>query len=74
MNITFVIGPARSGTTFLVSLLKDEDIIYIDEPNPIWKYSNVKKNHDELEASDVTPKIAEYIRNFFYKKTMARIY
>lgn len=68
MNITFIIGPARSGTTFLASLLKADDILYIDEPNPVWKYSNVKKKHDELEESDITPNIAKYIRNFFYKK------
>jgi hypothetical protein len=61
----FLIGAGRSGTKFLRSCLaasEDVDIIPYDI-NYVWRYGNETLSHDEFKPTDVTPNIANYIKN-----------
>lgn len=51
MNISFI------------GLFKDRDIFYIEEPNSIYKFSTINRNHDEPDVYGFTSKIARYIKN-----------
>ena len=61
-----LIGPHRSGTTFLGNILgKSSGIAYWKEPRQVWSYGNWFKPDDVLTADDVTPGIKRYIRRRF---------
>lgn len=65
ISIYIVVGAARSGTTFLASLLKSDDIHYIEEPNFIWRYRNPTQKDDCLQPHMLTDEIIGYIRSWF---------
>ena len=67
-KVFFIVGPARSGTTFLASLLEDSKLIYFEEPNSIWKYKNVNFDSDVLSSDDVSHKKSAFIRKYFISK------
>ena len=67
-KITFIIGPARAGTTFLAQSLLSQDIEYFEEPNIVWKHRNFHHKFEELDSSNVNKKIKDYIRNYFFSR------
>lgn len=67
-KITVIVGPARSGTTFLANCLASEDIEYFEEPNIVWKHRNWHHKFEELDSSNVNEKIKNYIRNYFFSR------
>ena len=69
-KIIFIIGPARSGTTFLANKLNLADTIYFNEPNHVWKHRLGYKKIEELSLKDVTDKARDYIRNYFFSKAL----
>jgi len=64
-EIVIIVGPARSGTTFLASLIDDERVLYLEEPNLIWSYRNYSQNNDQLSKKDARSEVSEYIRRRF---------
>jgi hypothetical protein len=64
---------ARSGTNLLPEILvHHEDVVYLGEPNYIWKYRNAADGHDMLAASRATPEVCRYIRRRFGRYCAAR--
>lgn len=64
----FLIGAARSGTTFLGDIIASHnDVAYWIEPKYIWNYSNRNKNHDIRHPEEATSKVKKYIINKFLK-------
>lgn len=63
MQFVFIIGAARSGTKFLRSCLSNSDNVYQIpyDVSYIWRYRNENISHDELQISDISPKIKKYI-------------
>lgn len=46
-----------------IGLFKDRDNFYIEEPNSIYKFSTINRNHDEPDVYGFTSKIVRYIKN-----------
>lgn len=69
--IYIIVGPARSGTTYLASLLSHKEVCYIEEPNIIWMYRNASAKDDCLSEANASPPIIRYIRRQFWKKLRA---
>lgn len=67
-KIVIIVGPARSGTTFLASLIEDESILYLEEPNLIWSYKNYNQDHDQLSQKDARNDVSSYIKKRFSAK------
>lgn len=62
----FIIGPHRSGTTWLGSLLsRVPGTAYWSEPRQVWVYGNWDKPDDRLLAEDATDRIKRHIRRRF---------
>ena len=71
-NFVIILGAARSGTTMLANILKqDRRVIYIGEPRYIWKHKNFYVGHDMLTKKHITPEVREHIttafQNYFQK-------
>jgi hypothetical protein len=61
-----LLGFARSGTTMLNRVLRAHpDVAIMVEPRTIWMTGNAYRGHDELGASDLTPRIARRIDGQF---------
>jgi hypothetical protein len=62
----FLVGPPRSGTTLLGSLIsKHKQVCYWIEPKYIWKYPKPDPYNDEITANETQPEHVKYIRNTF---------
>ena len=62
----FIIGAARSGTTFLGEVLSQHpDIAYRLEPKFIWRYKNPFPKHDFRHEDEATEDVIKYIRQWF---------
>ena len=67
----FVIGAARSGTTFLgEALARHPNVSYWVEPKYIWRYRAASSESDVRTADEATPAVARYIRNRFEARTL----
>jgi hypothetical protein len=65
----FVLGFARSGTTMLGFLFHQHpDVAYWGEPRTIWMHGHAYRDHDELGAEDVTPRIQRFITSAFQRR------
>ncbi|MBU1833735.1 MAG: sulfotransferase [Gammaproteobacteria bacterium] len=67
-KVVIIVGPARSGTTFLASLIQGGSILYLEEPNLIWSYRNYNQDHDQLNKDDARNEVTQYIRKRFFGK------
>lgn len=67
MNLIVLLGPARSGTTFLgrTALSRADSLCYWGEPNYVWMHGHAYKSHDKLTAADATESVKRYIRARF---------
>ncbi len=66
----FVIGAARSGTTFLADVLgRHPDVSYWVEPKYIWRYRGASSESDVRTADEATPAVARYIQDRFEART-----
>lgn len=68
LRVFIIVGAARSGTTFLASLIAGDDVCYIEEPNIIWMYRNASSKDDCLTADHASEKVIRYIRAQFSRK------
>ena len=65
----FVIGAARSGTTFLgESLALHPEVSYWVEPKYVWRYRGARARSDVRTAAEATPAVARYIRERFERR------
>ena len=63
-----LLGAGRSGTSLLGNFLASHpDIAYLGEPRPIWMYGNAYRPDHVLDASHLTPQIADYIDRHFWE-------
>lgn len=61
-----VMGCARSATTMLGRILSQHpDVAMWHELRMIWMYGHAYQGHDELDAADLTPRIARHIDRKF---------
>ena len=70
VNKVIIIGAGRSGTNMLRDILvqlPDCTTWDCDEINPIWKYGNRDKSHDELSPEDAHEHTIKYINKQFTK-------
>jgi len=67
LDISIIIGAARSGTKILRDMLcvSKELISFPYDINYIWKYGNYDVEHDELTRMDLSPNILNFIRGRF---------
>lgn len=70
INIAFLIGPARSGTTMLgyQTLSRHPDIEYWGEPVYLWRRGHVYNRYDNLNEEDLTSGLRDYLRKKFASK------
>lgn len=73
MKIIFLLGTARSGTTFLgrTALSQANDLCYWGEPNHVWMHGHAYRRHDELTAADANESVKRYIRERFAERLEA---
>lgn len=65
MQIIFVIGAGRSGTTLLADLLgSHSDCQKLDEKRYLWSYGAYWRNHDIRLATDATPQVKAHISRY----------
>jgi hypothetical protein len=63
-----IIGYPRSGTTLLGRILaRHERLRYLSEPRYIWTIGNGYRSHDQLDANDLSPRIARKIDAAFHR-------
>lgn len=63
-----VLGAARAGTTLLGKMLAmHPEVIYVEEPQVIWRYRNVRVPTDVIPEERATPEVVSYIRARFLK-------
>lgn len=61
-----LLGAARSGTGLLASTLsRHPDVVWLDEPNFVWKAYNADLGHDMIPPARATEKVKAYIRARF---------
>ena len=61
-----LIGAGRSGTSLLARIVQSHpDVAYLPEPRPIWMHGHAYRRHHALDASDLSPRIADYIDRRF---------
>lgn len=67
MDSIFIIGAPRSGTTMLGKILSEcEGVVYIEEPNVIWRYKNwAKVGHEQFSEDDASDDVVKFIRKWF---------
>lgn len=66
----FLIGAARSGTTFLGDILgHHNDVAYWIEPKYIWNYSKRDSDNDLRSSNEASENVKIYIRNKFGRFT-----
>lgn len=64
-----IVGAARSGTTVVGKILAGHpSVIYVEEPNVVWRYSNAQLDSDYIPAALATPPTIKYINRFFQRK------
>jgi hypothetical protein len=68
LPIFIIVGAARSGTTYLASLITGDDVCYVEEPNIIWMYRNASSKDDCLTTDHASEKVIRYIRTQFSRK------
>jgi hypothetical protein len=60
-----ILGPPRSGTTILGSLLSQHSSFgYFEEPRAVWRWGN-EKHSDWMAPQCATPEVKGYIRDYF---------
>lgn len=68
-NLIFIIGPPRSGTTMLGNLLsKLDSVVYLEEPNSIWRVGKAHQENDFYTEYDINFFNSWYIKRWFKKK------
>lgn len=68
-NPIIIIGPPRSGTTLLGSVFEAHpDVLFVGEPNFVWRYGNASSKTDLLTKKNYTNEIGKYIKQWFSKK------
>ncbi len=68
LNMLFVIGAGRSGTTLLAELLgRYSETFRVDEKRYVWTYGAYWRRHDVRHPEDATPKVRSYIQRYFNK-------
>ncbi len=66
MDILFIVGSPRSGTTILGDLLKTHpDLAHFHEPYFIWDHHLGHMDDDRRTQKDVTPEIENFVRREF---------
>ncbi len=61
-----LLGSGRSGTSLLGTILsRHPEVAYWLEPRPVWMYGHAYRQHHELGAEDLTPRIARTIDRKF---------
>ncbi|MEZ4662552.1 MAG: sulfotransferase [Caldilineaceae bacterium] len=61
-------GNTRSGTTIVQKVLDvHPDVAGWYEPRTMWLCADPGRRHDEFDASDVTPKVRDYVHKQFLK-------
>ena len=61
-----LLGTGRSGTNLLArTFQRHPDVALWNEPRPIWMYGNAYRADHELNAENLTPRIARYIDRRF---------
>lgn len=66
----FIVGPPRSGTTWLSHAFEQTDeVAMIREPRQIWEWGHWFRPDDHLVEADATPLIKQHIRKRFEKLT-----
>lgn len=70
MKPFFLLGSARSGTTFLgrTALSQANNLCYWGEPNHVWMHGHAYRRHDELAAADASESVKRYIRTRFEER------
>lgn len=73
MKIIFLLGTARSGTTFLgrTALSHANELCYWGEPNHVWMHGHAYRRHDKLTAADASEPVKRYIRERFAERLEA---
>jgi hypothetical protein len=69
----FLIGAARSGTTFVADLIASHPAVaFWQEPKYIWRHGNPRAPHDRRLPEEATPAVSAYIRGAFERYTRER--
>lgn len=58
-----ILGNTRSGTSVLQNVLSEHPSLegwY--EPRNMWQFADPRREHDEFDASDATPRVRRYVR------------
>lgn len=64
--LVFIIGAGRSGTTLLSDLLgKIPNFARLAEKRYVWMYGAYWRSHDLRGAADATPRVRQFIHQFF---------
>ena len=66
----FVIGAARSGTTFVADIIaRHPAIAFWQEPKYVWRHGNPRAIHDHRTPDEATVAVSDYIRRAFDRYT-----
>lgn len=69
VDLVFVIGAGRSGTTFLADLIGlHPEAAKLPEKRYLWSYGAYWRSHDIRGPEDASPKIRSYIEKYLFRR------